>query len=191
MADEKSAGRKVERGIERFLLASRWLQAPLYIGLVIVLAIIVVKFPFKVWALVRQAASAEESDLIVQVLSLVDVILVANLVVMVTIAGYENFVSRFENDGRGRRLSWFGRLDAGSLKVKLATSVVVISAIHLLQRFLEARLRREASSTPWWSCTLAFVADGGAARLDRPAVGQEARRRALGAATTKPGAFRP
>ena len=137
MAGEKSAGRKVERGIERFLLASRWLQAPLYIGLVIVLAIIVLKFPFKVWGLVRQAASAEESDLIVQVLSLVDVILVANLVVMVIIAGYENFVSRFESTAEAERLSWFGRLDSGSLKVKLATSVVVISAIHLLQRFLE------------------------------------------------------
>ena len=142
MADEKSTGRKVERGIERFLLASRWLQAPLYIGLVLVLAIIVVKFPFKVWDLVRQATSAEESDLIVQVLSLVDVILVANLVVMVIIAGYENFVSRFESTAEVERLSWFGRLDSGSLKVKLATSVVIISAIHLLQRFLEGDFDR-------------------------------------------------
>jgi uncharacterized protein (TIGR00645 family) len=137
MAEGKSAGRKVERGIERFLLASRWLQAPLYIGLVIVLAVIVVKFPFKAWELVRDATTVQEADLVVLVLSLVDVIMVANLVVMVIISGYDNFVSRIELGAEGERLVWFGRLDSGSLKVKLATSVVVISAIHLLQRFLE------------------------------------------------------
>ena len=102
------------------MLASRWLQVPLYIALVVVLAIIVVKFPFKVWELVRQAASTGESDLIVQVLSLVDVILVANLVVMVIIAGYENFVSRLESTAEAERLTWIGRLDSGSLKVKQA-----------------------------------------------------------------------
>jgi len=137
MADGNSTGRKVAHGIERFLLASRWLQAPLYIGLVIVLAVIVVKFPFKAWELVREATTVQESDLVVLVLSLVDVIMVANLVVMVIISGYDNFVSRIEPGPEGERLAWFGRLDSGSLKVKLATSVVVISAIHLLQRFLE------------------------------------------------------
>ena len=137
MTDEKPIGRRVGLGLERFMLASRWLQVPLYVALVVVLAVIVAKFPFKVWELVRQATSTEESDLIVQVLSLVDVILVANLVVMVIIAGYENFVSRLESTTEGERLSWIGRLDSGALKVKLATSVVIISAVHLLQRFLE------------------------------------------------------
>jgi uncharacterized protein (TIGR00645 family) len=142
MADEKPVGRRVELGLERFMLASRWLQVPLYVGLVIVLAIIVVKFPFKVWDLLRQATVAQESDLIVEVLSLVDVILVANLVVMVIIAGYENFVRRLESTAEVERLSWIGQLDSGSLKIKLATSVVIISAIHLLQRFLEGDLDR-------------------------------------------------
>ena len=137
MADDRHVGRKVEIGLERFMLASRWLQVPLYVGLVIVLAVIVVKFPFKVWDLLRQAAATGESDLIVQVLSLVDVILVANLVVMVIIAGYENFVRRLDSATEAERLSCYGRLDSGSLKIKIATSVVVISAIHLLQRFLE------------------------------------------------------
>jgi uncharacterized protein (TIGR00645 family) len=137
MADAKSAGRKVEHGIEWLLLASRWLQAPLYIGLVVVLAVIVAKFPFKAWELVREATTVQESDLVVLVLSLVDVVMVANLVVMVIISGYDNFVSRIEAGPESERLAWFGRLDSGSLKVKLATSVVVISAIHLLQRFLE------------------------------------------------------
>jgi uncharacterized protein (TIGR00645 family) len=101
MADEKPVGQRIGLGLERFMLASRWLQVPLYIGLVIVLAVIVVKFPFKVWDLVRQATAAEESDLIVQVLSLVDVILVANLVVMV-------IVRRLESTADAEWLSWIG-----------------------------------------------------------------------------------
>ena len=72
------------------------------------------------------------------VLSLVDLIMVANLVVMVIISGYENFVSRIDIDDTRDRLAWFGKLDAGSLKIKLASSIVAISSIHLLQRFLEA-----------------------------------------------------
>ena len=122
MADGNSTGRKVAHGIERFLLASRWLQAPLYIGLVVVLAVIVVKFPFKAWELVREATTVQESDLVVLVLSLVDVIMVANLVVMVIISGYDNFVSRIDPGPEGERLAWFGRLDSGSLKVKVAGS---------------------------------------------------------------------
>ena len=153
MAETKSTGRKVERGIEGFLLASRWPQAPLYIGLVIVLAVIVVKFPFKAWELVRNATTVQEADHVVLVLSLVDVIMVANLVVMVIISGYDNFVSRIELGPEGERLAWFSRLDSGSLKVKLATSVVVISAIHLLQRFWSPATSTRPSPTRWSSCT--------------------------------------
>jgi len=72
------------------------------------------------------------------VLSLVDLIMVANLVVMVIISGYENFVSHIDSTSTTEKLSWFGKLDAGSLKIKLASSIVAISSIHLLQRFLEA-----------------------------------------------------
>jgi uncharacterized protein (TIGR00645 family) len=100
--------------------------------------VVVVKFPFKLWDLVRQAVFVDEGDLILGVLSLVDLILVANLVVMVIISGYENFVSRIDATTAAERLSWFGKLDSGSIKIKLATSIVAISAIHLLQRFLEA-----------------------------------------------------
>ena len=84
------------------------------------------------------AATAPESDLVLAVLSMVDLIMVANLVVMVIISGYENFVSHIDTEGKSDRLSWFGKLDAGSLKIKLASSIVAISSIHLLQRFLEA-----------------------------------------------------
>ena len=130
--------RKLEVFIERIVMGSRWLQAPLYIGLVAVLGVVVVKFPFKIWELMRKAISGEEADLVLAVLSLVDLIMVANLVVMVIISGYENFVSHIDVDESRDRLAWFGKLDAGSLKIKLASSIVAISSIHLLQRFLEA-----------------------------------------------------
>ena len=130
--------KKIEVFVERIVMGSRWLQAPLYIGLVVVLGVVVVKFPFKIWDLMSKAITAEEADLVLAVLALVDLIMVANLVVMVIISGYENFVSHIDVDGTRDRLAWFGKLDAGSLKIKLASSIVAISSIHLLQRFLEA-----------------------------------------------------
>jgi uncharacterized protein (TIGR00645 family) len=138
MAGERPARNAIELAIQRVILGSRWLQAPLYLGLVAVLAIVVAKFPFKVWELVMRALNGEETDIVLGVLSLVDLILIANLVVMVIISGYENFVSHVDTEGITDKLSWFGKLDAGSIKIKLASSIVAISSIHLLQRFLEA-----------------------------------------------------
>jgi uncharacterized protein (TIGR00645 family) len=138
MVGERPAARRLELGIERLIIGSRWLQAPLYLGLLVVLAVVVIKFPFKIWELVQRALIVEEADLVLAVLSLVDLIMVANLVVMVIISGYENFVSHIDTEGITDKLSWFGKLDAGSLKIKLASSIVAISSIHLLQRFLEA-----------------------------------------------------
>jgi uncharacterized protein (TIGR00645 family) len=138
VAGEKPAASRLELGIEQLIIGSRWLQAPLYLGLLVVLAVVVIKFPFKIWELVQRALIVEEADLVLAVLSLVDLIMVANLVVMVIISGYENFVSHIDTEGITDKLSWFGKLDAGSLKIKLASSIVAISSIHLLQRFLEA-----------------------------------------------------
>jgi uncharacterized protein (TIGR00645 family) len=132
MAGERPATRRLELGIERLILGSRWLQAPLYLGLLVVLAVVVIKFPFKIWELMQRALIVEEADLVLAVLSLVDLIMVANLVVMVIISGYENFVSHIDTEGITDKLSWFGKLDAGSLKIKLASSIVAISSIHLL-----------------------------------------------------------
>ena len=99
MAGEKPAKRGIELAIQRIILGSRWLQAPLYLGLVAVLAIVVGKFPFKIWELVMRALNGEEADIVLGVLSLVDLILIANLVVMVIISGYENFVSHIDTEG--------------------------------------------------------------------------------------------
>lgn len=127
-----------ERGIEWLILGSRWLQAPLYLGLIAVMALIVVKFFEEFIHLSAIVWGTEESDFVLMTLSLVDLVLVANLVVMVVISGYENFVSRINLDEVAEKLSWFGKLDAGSIKIKLASSIVAISSIHLLKAFLDA-----------------------------------------------------
>jgi uncharacterized protein (TIGR00645 family) len=128
----------LEDFVERVILASRWLQAPLYLGLVLVLVLVVAKFFQEFVHLSLVTFDADESRMVLYVLSLVDLVMVANLTVMVIISGYENFVSRIEPPVGGEQLSWFGKLDAGSLKIKLASSIVAISSIHLLKAFLDA-----------------------------------------------------
>jgi uncharacterized protein (TIGR00645 family) len=108
----RTSAKQLELFVERVVMGSRWLQAPLYIGLVVVLGVVVVKFPFKIWELMSKALIAQEADLVLAILSLVDLIMVANLVVMVIISGYENFVSHIETEGETDKLSWFGKLYA-------------------------------------------------------------------------------
>jgi uncharacterized protein (TIGR00645 family) len=126
----------VERVMERLIFASRWFQAPLYVGLILALALLVVKFFAEFIHIAATFLFEEETVTILGVLTLVDLVMVANLIVMVTISGYENFVSRIGIKDAADKLSWFGKLDAGSLKIKLALSIVAISAIHLLKSFL-------------------------------------------------------
>ncbi|MCM0020766.1 MAG: TIGR00645 family protein [Tagaea sp.] len=128
-----------ERVMERMIFASRWLQAPLYIGLIVVMALLTAKFFQELLHLSTDLWGMNESRLVLAVLGLVDMVMVANLIVMVVISGYENFVSRLDIDGVKDRLSWFGKLDAGSLKIKLASSIVAISSIHLLKAFLDVK----------------------------------------------------
>jgi uncharacterized protein (TIGR00645 family) len=106
----------------------------------VMLGVTVLKFCILMVEMMHKVVTADESDFILMVLSLVDLVLVANLVIMVIISGYENFISRIDIEEATDRLSWFGKLDAGSLKIKLASSIVAISSIHLLKKFLEAGL---------------------------------------------------
>lgn len=126
----------IERLFERFLVASRWLQAPLYAGLVLLLGILVVKFFQELIHTLGTFWSLRGQDIMLTSLALMDLILVANLLVMVTLSGYENFVSRIDFDDADDKLNWVGKLDSGTLKLKVATSIVLISAIHLLQDFM-------------------------------------------------------
>lgn len=126
----------LERVIERFLFGGRWLLVPLYVGLTLVLVLFSVKFFQELLHLIPALSELHESDLILAALSLADLVLVGNLLVMVVLSGYENFVSRI--DHANGELSWLGKVDAGTLKIKVAASIVAISSIHLLKAFVKA-----------------------------------------------------
>lgn len=128
----------LERFIENLLFACRWLLAPLYVGLSLALVALGVKFFQEAFHVVLHALVLEEADLILTTLALVDIALVGSLIVMVMFSGYENFVSRIDAAAGGDKLDWLGKLDAGTLKLKVAASIVAISSIHLLKIFMEA-----------------------------------------------------
>jgi uncharacterized protein (TIGR00645 family) len=127
----------LEHFVERIILASRWVLVIFYLGLAASLLVYGYSFVLKFIHMVLSVSDMGEDDMILAVLALIDASLVASLIVMVMISGYENFVSRFdgadEND-----VSLLGKLDSGSLKIKVASSIVAISSIHLLQVFLNA-----------------------------------------------------
>ena len=130
--------KKLEHAIEAIILASRWLLVVFYLGLSLALLLYAVSFAKKLWEFVDKLFVLQETDTILKMLSLIDAALVASLVVMVIISGYENFVSRFDN-AEGTEISWLGKVDASSLKIKVASTIVAISSIHLLQVFLNAQ----------------------------------------------------
>jgi len=128
--------KRLEHFIESIILASRWLLVAFYLGLTVALGLYAISFGKKLLEFVSKIFVLEDTDTILKMLGLIDAALVASLVVMVIISGYENFVSRFDN-AEGE-LSWLGKIDAGSLKIKVASTIVAISSIHLLQVFLNA-----------------------------------------------------
>ena len=126
--------KKLEHLVESVILASRWLLVVFYLGLAIALGLYAVSFMRKLYDFTSKVMVVEETDAILKMLALIDAALVASLVVMVIISGYENFVSRFDN--ADSEVSFLGKIDAGSLKIKVASTIVAISSIHLLQIFL-------------------------------------------------------
>lgn len=129
----------LERIIERTLYSSRWLLAPLYLGLALGLLALGIKFFQEAIEALLHVITMEESDLVLVVLALIDISLVGSLIVMVMFSGYENFVSRIETDDETDKLGWLGKLDSGTLKLKVAASIVAISSIHLLRVFMQAQ----------------------------------------------------
>ena len=128
--------KKLEHFIESIILASRWLLVVFYLGLTAALGIYAITFVGKLWDFANKMSLLDDTGNILKMLGLIDAALVASLIVMVIISGYENFVSRFDN-AEGE-LSWLGKIDAASLKIKVASTIVAISSIHLLQVFLNA-----------------------------------------------------
>ncbi|MCW8907602.1 MAG: TIGR00645 family protein [Sedimenticola sp.] len=128
----------MEKSLERAMYAMRWILAPIYIGLSLALFALGVKFFQEVFHLLPHILSTSETDLVLVVLSLIDMALVGGLIVMVMFSGYENFVSQLDVSEDTEKLSWLGKLDTSSLKNKVAASIVAISSIHLLKIFMNA-----------------------------------------------------
>jgi len=129
----------MEARIEKLLYAARWVLAPLYLGLSLALLLLSLKFFQEVFHFFPLIFSTSETELTLVILSLVDMTLVGGLVVMIMLSGYENFISRIDLAEGDEKLSWLGKMDAGSLKQKVAASIIAISSIHLLEHFMNAR----------------------------------------------------
>ncbi len=137
----------IETILEKTIFGSRWLQAPLYLGLIVAQGVYVYQFFVELWHLIGVAlhgapegGSDTPTVIMLSVLGLIDVVMIANLLIMVIIGGYETFVSRLDLDNEEDQPEWLSHVNAGALKVKLATALISISSIHLLKTFIEVRL---------------------------------------------------
>lgn len=129
------------RSIGSLIFVSRWLQAPLYIGLIVAQLVYVVVFMVELWHLIAEdvfgdITHIEEATIMLTVLGLIDVVMIANLLIMVIIGGYETFVSRINTEGHPDQPEWLSHVNANVLKVKLAMAIIGISSIHLLKTFI-------------------------------------------------------
>jgi uncharacterized protein (TIGR00645 family) len=130
--------RSLTNAVGGTIFLSRWLQAPLYLGLIVAQGVYVVHFWKELVHLVGDFGSFGETEIMLIVLGLVDVVMIANLLVMVIIGGYETFVSRIRMDGHPDQPEWLSHVNPNVLKVKLAMSIIGISSVHLLKTFIEA-----------------------------------------------------
>lgn len=130
---------KIEHTLERILYGSRWILAPVYAGMSLVLLALLVKFAQELYHVLPHILEMNESDLVLKLLTLIDLTMVGSLIVIVMFSGYENFVSRLDIDESTEKLDWLGTHDYGSLKMKVASSIVAISSIHLLKVFMNVQ----------------------------------------------------
>lgn len=135
--------KNIEHFIERGLFASRWLMAPIYIGLVGGLILLVISFGQELLHLFLSITTLSQSDVILGILSLIDLSLAGNLLLIVIFSGYENFVSKINTDEHEDHPEWKGSVDFSTLKLKLIASMVAISGIHLLKVFMDIEKYQE------------------------------------------------
>jgi uncharacterized protein (TIGR00645 family) len=126
------------RPLPMLIFGSRWLQLPLYVGLIIAQVVYVVLFIKELWHLSAHALELTEQAVMLAVLGLIDVVMISNLLVMVIVGGYETFVSRLNLQGHPDEPEWLSHVNASVLKIKLAMAIIGISSIHLLRTFIEA-----------------------------------------------------
>jgi len=132
------AKRRSLRPVPMLIFGSRWLQVPLYVGLIIAQGIYVVLFLKELWHLFAHSFDFSEQQIMLAVLGLIDVVMISNLLVMVIVGGYETFVSRLNLQGHPDEPEWLSHVNASVLKIKLAMAIIGISSIHLLRTFIEA-----------------------------------------------------
>ena len=124
--------------IAKLIFASRWVQLPIYLGLIVVQIIYAFKFLKSLWHLVVNLNQMDENTIMLAVLNLIDVVMIANLLVMVLVGGYETFVSKLNTDNHPDQPEWLDHVNASVLKVKLSMAIISISSIHMLQTFINA-----------------------------------------------------
>lgn len=130
---------ELKQGIfSKIIFASRWLQLPIYLGLIVVQGIYAYKFLKSLWNLLTNLTVMDENAIMLAVLGLIDVVMIANLLTMVIVGGYETFVSRLNVDDHPDQPEWLDHVNASVLKVKLSMAIISISSIHLLQTFINA-----------------------------------------------------
>jgi uncharacterized protein (TIGR00645 family) len=150
----------VQRALERMMFASRWLLLPFYLGLVLALAMLAFKFLQKLVSLFPDFVALDLETTIVVSLKLVDIALTGNLLLMVILAGYENFIAPMKTVVQKERPSWMGHVDFADLKMKLITSIVAISAIQLLEAFMDIDAANKTSVAWLVGIHLTFVLSG-------------------------------
>ncbi|GAB3346483.1 TIGR00645 family protein [Lysobacter tyrosinilyticus] len=136
MSDVRSDARL--NPLPALIFSSRWLQLPLYLGLIVAQGVYVVLFGKELWHLIHETPRLSEQDIMLIVLGLIDVVMISNLLMMVIVGGYETFVSRLRLEGHPDQPEWLSHVNASVLKVKLAMAIIGISSIHLLKSFIEA-----------------------------------------------------
>src|SRR6187549_3611623 len=131
-----SKRRRVLEPVAVLIFGSRWLQLPLYVGLIVAQVVYVVLFLKELWHLFAHSFDFSEQQIMLAVLGLIDVVMISNLLVMVIVGGYETFVSRLNLQGHPDQPEWLSHVNASVLKIKLAMAIIGISSIHLLKTFI-------------------------------------------------------
>jgi len=134
-----------EHALALTIFSSRWLQAPLYFGLIIAQGIYVHRFTKEVWHLLTSLKVYGETEIMLVVLNLIDVVMISNLLIMVIIGGYETFVSKLGMDNHPDSPDWLGHVNANTMKIKLSMALIGISSIHLLKTFINAPQMQEVT----------------------------------------------
>lgn len=146
---------KMEGFLERVVFESRWLLLPLFLGMIFALLLFSVNFVVLIYKFTLNIFSYEKNELLFNMLTFVDKTLVGGLIIMIIIGGYENSVSMLKIQDQDRKLSWLAKLDASTLKIKLSTSIVSISSVHLLKIFLEVGAHTEKELI--WTTLIHFM----------------------------------